>query len=94
MSNLTAAELAELESLRAENKALKEKKHIPLTLRVSAKGGVSLYGLGRFPVTFYKEQWLRLIEMVEKIKAFIVEHDKELRSKPADYKTVEPTVKK
>jgi hypothetical protein len=49
---------------------------------VSEKGGVSVYGLGRFPVTLYKEQWTRLLAMADEIRAFIKEHDAELKSKP------------
>ena len=72
---------AELERLRAENAALKARTSRGVSLRVSDKGGVSVYGLGRFPVTLYKEQWLKLLDMVENIRAFIREHDAELKSK-------------
>ena len=48
------------------------------TLKVSAKGGVSVYGLSRFPVTLYKSQWKRLMAMKDAILAFIDEHDAEL----------------
>jgi hypothetical protein len=50
-------------------------------LRVSEKGGVSVYGLGRFPVTLYKEQWLKLLDMSNDIRAFIREHDGALKAK-------------
>ena len=50
-------------------------------LKVSEKGGVSVYGLGRFPVTLYKEQWTKLLAMAEDIRAFIKEHDAELKTK-------------
>ena len=53
---------AELEKLRAENAALKRSTSGGLSLKVSAKGALSVYGLGRFPVTLYKEQWNRLLE--------------------------------
>jgi hypothetical protein len=53
----------------------------PITLKVSEKGGLSVYGLGRFPVTLYKEQWLRLLEQSEPIRNFIREHDHELKKK-------------
>ena len=72
---------AELERLRAENEALKSKAAKRETLKVSAKGGVSVYGLGRFPVTLYKEQWAKLLEMADDIRAFIAEHDTELKTK-------------
>jgi hypothetical protein len=52
-----------------------------LTLRVSEKGGVSVYGLGRFPVTLYKEQWLRLLGMADEIRMFIEENDASLKTK-------------
>lgn len=72
----------ELEKLRAENEALK-KKAAPrdISMKVSQKGGVSFYGLGRFPVTLYKEQWLRLLDHVDEIRAFIGEHETELKTK-------------
>jgi len=72
---------AELARLRAENAALKNRERRAGTLRVSDKGGVSVYGLGRFPVTLYKEQWLRLLGMADEIRAFIREHDSELKTK-------------
>jgi hypothetical protein len=50
-------------------------------MRVSEKGGVSVYGLGRFPVTLYKEQWVRLLDMADDLRAFIREHDAELKAK-------------
>jgi hypothetical protein len=69
----------ELARLRAENEALRARRGAPL--RVSDKGGVSVYGLGRFPVTLYKEQWLRLLDMADEIRAFIREHERELKTK-------------
>jgi hypothetical protein len=72
---------AELERLKAENEALKAKTTRATSIRVSEKGGVSVYGLGRFPVTLYKEQWLKLLEMVDQIKAFIVENEGKLKTK-------------
>jgi hypothetical protein len=71
---------AELERLRAENARLKERT-AGGALRVSQKGAVSLYGLGRFPVTLYKEQWVRLLGMADEIRTFIREHDAELKTK-------------
>lgn len=73
---------AELERLRRENEALK-RKGAPrdLSLKVSQKGAVSLYGLGRFPVTLYKEQWERVLEMADEIRAFLREHDAELKKR-------------
>ena len=73
---------AELERLRAENAALKARGPRGVSLKVSEKGGVSVYGLGRFPVTLYKEQWAKLLAMTDEIRAFIKEHDAELKTKP------------
>jgi hypothetical protein len=71
----------ELERLRAENEALKRSSSKGLSLRVSEKGAVSVYGLGRFPVTLYKEQWLRLLDMSDDIRVFIKQNDAQLKSK-------------
>jgi hypothetical protein len=71
----------ELERLRRENETLKARAARPTTIRVSEKGAVSVYGLGRFPVTLYKEQWLKLLAMAEAIQQFIAEHDAELKTK-------------
>jgi len=72
---------AELESLRAENAKLKSKDSAGLSLKVSEKGAVSLYGMGRFPVTLYKEQWLRVLASAPEIEAFIRENDSKLKTK-------------
>ena len=72
---------AELERLKAENDRLKSERG-RVSLKVSEKGGVSVYGLGRFPVTLYKEQWTKLLTMADDIRAFIKEHDGELKAKP------------
>jgi hypothetical protein len=72
---------AELARLRAENAALKGRAAKGITLKVSEKGAVSVYGLGRFPVTLYKEQWEKLLAMTEDIRAFIAEHEAELKTK-------------
>jgi hypothetical protein len=73
---------AELDRLRAENERLKSQRGRSVSLKVSEKGGVSVYGLGRFPVTLYKEQWTRLLTMSAEILEFIKEHDAELKAKP------------
>jgi len=73
---------AELERLRAENERLKTQRGRSAGLKVSEKGGVSVYGLGRFPVTLYKEQWAKLLGMADEIRQFIKEHEAELKSKP------------
>jgi hypothetical protein len=72
---------AEVERLKAENERLKSQKGRSVSLKVSEKGGVSVYGLGRFPVTLYKEQWQKLLAMAEEIRAFLKEHDAELKAK-------------
>ena len=72
---------AELESLRAENAKLKSKDSAGLSLKVSEKGAVSLYGMGRFPVTLYKEQWLRILASASEIEALIRENDSKLKTK-------------
>jgi hypothetical protein len=72
---------AELERLRAENQALKAKVTRATSFKVSEKGAVSVYGLGRFPVTLYKEQWLKLLGMADDIKKFIGENESRLRVK-------------
>jgi len=76
---------AELERLKAENAALKQsKKERGTSIKVSAKGGVSVYGLGRFPVTLYKEQWARLLGMADEIRTFITENEDKLKVKGSD----------
>lgn len=72
---------AELERLRAENQALKKTSSRGLSLRVSEKGGLSVYGLGRFPVTLYKEQWIKLLDMADDIRAFLKANEAQLKSK-------------
>jgi hypothetical protein len=72
---------AELERLRAENAQLKNKDKGGITLKVSEKGAVSLYGMGRFPVTLYKEQWLRILGNASEIETFIRDNESRLKSK-------------
>lgn len=75
---------AEIERLKAENEALKTKKPArtgALTMKVSEKGALSVYGMGRFPVTLYKEQWQKLLEIAPEIKKFISENDSRLKTK-------------
>lgn len=74
---------AELERLKAENEALKSKKpnRGVLSMKVSEKGALSVYGMGRFPVTLYKEQWLKLLSIADEIKKFIDENDERLKTK-------------
>ncbi len=72
---------AELERLKAENEQLKNQRGRSVGLKVSEKGGVSDYGLGRFPVTLYKEQWAKLLDMADEIRTFIKENDAKLKTK-------------
>jgi hypothetical protein len=72
---------AELERLRQENEALKKGAARGVSLKVSEKGGLSVYGLGRFPVTLYKVQWTKLLDLSEEIRSFIKTHEGELKSK-------------
>jgi hypothetical protein len=71
----------ELEKLRAENEALKRPARGQLSLKVSEKGAVSVYGLGRFPVTLYREQWAKLLGMTDEIRKFIQDNDASLKKK-------------
>ena len=75
---------AELERLRAENAALKNRTQRGVSLKVSEKGGGSVYGLGRFPITFYKEQWEKLLDMADDIRAFIRENEGRLKVKGSE----------
>ena len=83
MAEETADE--KLARLEAENLALREqveqRKPGQLRLKISEKGGLSVYGLGRFPVTLYKEQWIRLLEHVDEIKKFLQDNDRQLKAK-------------
>lgn len=73
---------AELDRLRAENAALKKgPTRGQLSLKVSEKGALSVYGLGRFPVTLYREQWEKLLGLADEIRSYIEEHDSELKKK-------------
>lgn len=72
---------AELEKLKAENEALKNRGSKGISIKVSEKGAVSVYGLGRFPVTLYQEQWHKLLDMSEDIRNFIKENQGRLKAK-------------
>jgi hypothetical protein len=74
----------ELARLKAENEALKAKERRGVRLQVSEKGGVSLYGMRRFPVTFYREEWERILDMADEIRAFIRENAAKLKTKSRD----------
>jgi hypothetical protein len=73
----------ELEKLRTENERLKAGRSIgAVSMRVSEKGGVSVYGLGRFPVTLYQEQWEKLLAHADEIRRFISDNRDRLKKKP------------
>ena len=72
---------AELERLRKENAALKKGASSNVRMKVSEKGALSVYGMGRFPVTLYKEQWLKLLDIADDIRAFIAANDSALKEK-------------
>ncbi len=80
---MSEQQLAEYTRLKAENEALKAKLNKPrtLTLKVSEKGAVSVYGMGKFPVTLYFEQWIKLLDMAEQIRDFIQANKSKLKSK-------------
>lgn len=72
---------AEIERLKAENESLKKPTRGTLSMKVSEKGALSIYGMGRFPVTLYKEQWVKLLGIADDIKKFIQENDDRLKTK-------------
>ena len=82
MSDMTSEQMKEeLERLRTENEALKKRSEEGPSLKVSQKGGVSVYGLVRFPVTLYKEQWEKLLDISDDIRTFIQENEPQLKTK-------------
>jgi hypothetical protein len=72
------ARIAELE------KQAGTRKKGSLEFRVGEKGGVSVYGLGRFPVTLYYEQWIRLLDVATELRAFLEENKSKLKLKTAE----------
>lgn len=72
---------AEIDRLKAENESLKRPVRGQLSLRVSEKGALSVYGLGRFPVTLYREQWEKLLGLADEIRVFIQQNDHLLKKK-------------
>jgi len=71
----------ELERLKAENEALRSRGQRATRLQVSEKGGVSLYGMRRFPITFYQEEWDRILAMADEIRAFIRANQGQLKKR-------------
>jgi len=72
------ARIAELE------KQAGPRKKGAIEFRVGEKGGVSVYGLGRFPVTLYYEQWVRLLGSADELRAFLEENKSKLKLKTAE----------
>lgn len=72
---------AEILKLRQENDRLKANGTTSGGLKVSEKGALSVYGMGRFPITLYKEQWRKLLARSQEIEAFIVANDSKLTTK-------------
>jgi len=81
MTEINEEMQAELERLRAENERLKSTKSRDLRLQVSQKGAVSLYGIRRFPITFYADEWDSVLGMADEVRAFIAQHETELKRK-------------
>jgi hypothetical protein len=79
LRNLVQDELDELNRLRAENAVLK--RRTALTMKVGQKGGLSIYGMGRFPITAYKQQWERILDNADEIREFIKTHEAALAVK-------------
>jgi hypothetical protein len=75
--------LAQIEALKADNERLKQKKNTSISMKVSEKGAVSVYGLGRFPVTLYQEQWTKLLSLSDEIQQFIGDNKAQLKVKEA-----------
>lgn len=71
----------ELLRLKAENEALKARAVARISMKVSEKGGLSVYGLGRWPVTLYRQQWETLLAQFDNIKAFIAANEATLKVK-------------
>ena len=72
---------AEIDRLQAENERLKRQHTRRVSMKVSEKGALSVYGLGRFPVTLYKEQWKRLLDTADEIRTFLEKNDELLKSR-------------
>ena len=72
---------AEIDRLKAETERLRRQHDRLLSMKVSQKGALSVYGLGRFPVTLYKEQWTRLLDAADDIRTFLKDNDARLKSK-------------
>ena len=71
----------ELKARLAELEKQQGRRTGALEFRVSEKGGVSVYGLGRFPVTLYYEQWVRLLGATDQLREFLEENKSKLKLK-------------
>jgi hypothetical protein len=71
----------QIDELKAQLDAEKAKGKKGVYLKVSNKGGASLYGIRRFPITFYLEEWTRILDMEDEIRRFLSEHEAELSKK-------------
>lgn len=77
---------AQIDALKAQNAQLLKQERSTFSMKIGEKGGLSVYGMGRFPVSLYKEQWASLFTHVEEIKAFIVANDSKLKARPTNPK--------
>jgi len=76
MSNLSKEQMLEMISkLEQDNASLRQAQVSKLTFKVSPKGGLSVYGMGKWPVTLYKTQWVTLLSCKEGIEQFIKDND-------------------
>ena len=82
MSETEQEYLKRIQELEAQLAAEKAKQSRAVYLRVSEKGGASLYGIRRFPITFYVEEWNRILDMAGDIRKFLSDHEAELTRKP------------
>jgi hypothetical protein len=73
--------MAQIEALKSENAKLKEARSAKISFKVSEKGALSVYGMGRFPITLYKGQWERLIQVIPQLQAFMAENSAKLAVK-------------
>lgn len=74
-------EQQQIAELKAKLAAAEAKQHKALSFKVSEKGAVSVYGMGRFPVTLYAEQWERLLNVTDDLKQFITANQSRLSKK-------------
>lgn len=78
------AMIEKIAELEAQTARLKAEARAKLNIKVSAKGGISIYGLGRFPVTLYRSQWERILDNADSMRVFISNHESELATKDGE----------